>query len=111
MLVAPEQEEAFAVSVVTEYRIDPARDLEFRMAMAQLRRVRLGSGAVSWGLWRDLERPDTYIEQFVVPSWREHLRQHQRVTASDRAVQETARSFHVGDDPVSVRHFSDADGR
>jgi len=75
------------------------------------RRWRNPSGAVRWGLWRDLELPTTDAEQFVIPSWCEHLCEHKRVTANDDAVQEAVRSYHVGDVPASVRQFSNEGGR
>ncbi|HEY6322379.1 MAG TPA: MFS transporter [Thermoanaerobaculia bacterium] len=35
------------------------------------------------GVFRDLEHPDVYLETFLVPSWAEHLRQHERLTRGD----------------------------
>jgi Transmembrane secretion effector len=49
--------------------------------------------------------PGRFVETFVVESWAEHLRQHERVTAADRAVEERARAFHTGDGPPIVSHL------
>jgi hypothetical protein len=52
---------------------------------------------------RDLENPERYLETFLVDSWAEHLRQHERSTRADRAVTERVRSFTTGE-PI-VRHL------
>ena len=45
------------------------------------------------------------LETFVVESWAEHLRQHERVTMADRLLEERARAFHLRDGPLVVSHF------
>jgi hypothetical protein len=35
------------------------------------------------------------VETFLVESWLEHLRQHDRVTNSDRLLQEVVHRFHI----------------
>jgi Transmembrane secretion effector len=42
------------------------------------------TGASSWRLCRDSAEEDRIMEQFVVASWEEHLRQHERVTKHDQ---------------------------
>jgi hypothetical protein len=44
------------------------------------------------------------LDTFVVDSWLEHLRQHQRVTNADRLLQDKVHRFHLGDEP-NVTHF------
>jgi hypothetical protein len=39
------------------------------------------------------------VETFLVESWLEHLRQHERVTNADRVVQETIQAFQKQDTP------------
>lgn len=93
------------VVVTVEYTIDPGRRTDFLRAMRRVRRIRRRDGAISWGLLGDVADPARLVETFVVESWLEHLRQHQRVTISDRAVLERARAFHVGAVPPRVAHF------
>ncbi|HLK09823.1 MAG TPA: MFS transporter [Candidatus Binatia bacterium] len=93
------------VLVTVEYRIDPARSAEYARAMRDLARVRRRDGAVEWGLFRDAAEPARYLETFLVDSWAEHLRQHARVTAVDRAVQERAAAFHLGPGRPLVTHL------
>jgi hypothetical protein len=44
------------------------------------------------------------IETFLVESWLEHLRQHERVTRVDRVVQELVNRFHIQGTP-KVTHL------
>jgi MFS family permease len=91
--------------VTVEYQIDPADAEPFAHAMRALRSIRLRDGAIRWGLWDDVAQSGRFLESFVVESWLEHLRQHERITAADRAVQAIAHAFHRGSDPPRVRHF------
>jgi Transmembrane secretion effector len=73
--------------------------------MQLLSAIRLRDGAIRWGLLEDIEQPGRVLESFVVESWLEHLRQHERITAADRVVQGVAQAFHRGAAPPRVRHF------
>ena len=93
------------VVVTIDYQIDPARARHFQRVMKRVRRIRRRDGAINWALLASVERPNHYMETFVVESWLEHMRQHERVTVADRAVLDKARSFHTGDEPPRVTHF------
>lgn len=71
--------------------------------MRKYERVRRRDGASQWGLYRDLERPDVYLETFIVVSWAEHLRQHERLTQSDSGLEQLITSSARGE-PI-VRHL------
>lgn len=96
------------VLVTIEYRIDPLRSGDFAAAMRAVRLARRRDGAIRWGLFGDAADPSRYVETFIVGSWAEHLRQHERVTVADREIQERARAFHVGDTPPTVSHLISA---
>jgi MFS family permease len=93
------------VLVTVEYRIDPARAPEFLDAMRGLGRVRRRDGAELWGVFRDATDPTRFVETFTVASWIEHVRQHGRMTVSDRELQSVVRGFHTGDEPPVVTHL------
>ena len=93
------------VLVTVRYRIDPERAAGFAAVMQSVRRIRLRDGAMQWGLFVDAAAPEVYTEVFLVKSWAEHLRQHERVTVSDRDVEVQALSFHVGPDRPVVEHL------
>ena len=92
------------VLVMVEYCIDPQQASEFALAMQVLRVIRLRDGGTNWGLYQDSSDVSRVVETFVVESWAEHQRQHERVTRSDRAVEEAVRSFHQGEGP-KVSHL------
>src|SRR5450759_530869 len=93
------------VMVTVEYLVDPARADEFAKFMLQMRRIRRRDGAFMWELFNDIEHPDRMVECFMVESWFEHLRQHERVTVADRDVIEKARAFHLGSELPKVTHL------
>ncbi len=95
------------VLVTVSYGGRPEREAAFVEAMEGVRRSRLRTGAVRWGLFRDGEHPDRFVEAYVVPTWDEHLRQHGgRLTGADRAVEERARALTDG--PPQVSHLLSA---
>jgi MFS family permease len=96
--------DAGPVMVSIEYEIDPARASDFRDAMNAVRPIRFRDGAVFWGLFSDAAKPGRVIEYFMVESWSEHVRQHNRVTDEDAPVLEHARRFHIRPNPPMVTH-------
>ena len=83
--------------VSIEYEVPTDQEADFLPAMEAMRRSRLRSGASRWGLYRVGESPDLFLEQFQVPTWQEHQRQHDgRLTAEDQAIEDAAFSYIVG---------------
>jgi Transmembrane secretion effector len=105
ILVLERHEEHGPVLVTMEYLIDPASAREFTRAMQPMRTIRRRDGAIRWGLFEDAAMPGRYLETFVVESWAEHLRQHERVTISDRETETRAFAFHLGEGPPKVTHW------
>lgn len=93
------------VLVTVEYEIEPPRAPEFIRAAQALGRIRRRDGATRWGIFKDPSRPGRFIESFLVDSWGEHLRQHERVTVSDRITEEQVHAFHIGDQSPLVTHW------
>jgi len=91
--------------ITVEYLIDAARANDFAVAMHGIRIQRLRDGAYRWGLYNDSAIPTRFVETFVVESWAEHLRQHERVTVADREVERAALTFHVGATPPTITHL------
>jgi MFS family permease len=93
------------VMITVEYEVDREDRERFIEAMLDLGRIRRRDGAYRWEIYADLERPGHYLETFVVDSWSEHLRQHERLTVADLEVTKLTRSFHRGQRPPEVRHM------
>lgn len=93
------------VLVTIEYDVQPEKVQEFIRALRELGRNRQRDGAFFWSVFEDTERPNYFIETFSVESWLDHLRQHERVTEADRAIQEFLKTLLVkGASPV-VKHY------
>lgn len=93
------------VLITIRYQVEPEDRAEFIQATKKLEDIRRRDGAYYWQLYSDIAHPHCYLETFVSYSWVEHLRQHNRFTVTDRAIEERVRSFHVGELPPSVNHM------
>jgi Transmembrane secretion effector len=83
--------------VVVEYDVGDDQEEAFLAAMERLRLSRLRSGASRWDLYRVGESPEVFVEEFEIPTWREHLRQHEgRLTVDDQAIENAAFSHVLG---------------
>lgn len=92
-----------SVLVTVEYEVSPGNESEFLDDIREYGRVRRRDGASRWGICRDIEAPNRYLETFVVSSWDEHVRQHDRLTRADSELARRLRSC-IGQDPI-VRHL------
>jgi MFS family permease len=90
------------VLVAVEYEVEASQAAEFLVAVQNLSRVRRRDGAYRWGIYRDTERPTHFVEAFIVETWGEHLRQHERVIMADRAIEEDVDRFDAN---PKVTHF------
>lgn len=93
------------VMVTLEYLIEPGRGAEFESIMAESRSARLRQGAVSWGLFEDLQVPGRYLEYFACDTWADYLRRFDRFTAQDQRLQSMRYAFHLGTDPPKISRF------
>ncbi len=93
------------VMVTIEYIIGQSNIPSFTQAIQDLRQTRLRDGAFFWSLFKDIENPGKFVECFMIESWLEHLRQHERISVSDREIQEKVDSFHIGKTPPHISHF------
>lgn len=96
------------VMVSTTWQVDPDQVEEFLVTLRELRRTRFRTGAQRWSLFRDADRPYRITELFVVADWEEHLAQHARIDSEAAAAIARARSFDIGDGPLT-RHLAGLD--
>jgi hypothetical protein len=92
------------VLVTVEYRIDPRERDRFLAAVEKLGDERRRDGAYAWKMFEDAAEEGRMLETFLLESWLEHLRQHDRVTNADRVLQDAVTQFHVVGAP-KVTHF------
>lgn len=93
------------VQVTVEYRPRPGLERELVRALYAGRRARRRTGAVSWRVWRDAADPSRVLEQFVVGSWTQHLRQHERVSRRDQQRLDAIRAMTDPRQPPTVTHW------
>jgi len=99
----PTDDDFGPVLVAVEYQVPSQEVAEFLKAARQQGRIRRRDGAQRWGIFRDMETAERYVETFTVASWAEHLRQHDRFTRADRETEERVRRFALAE--PKVRHL------
>lgn len=82
------------IIIEVDYRVDPDKARDYYEAMQNLRSARLRSGAFGWTLARDIGDPELWTETYQCPTWSDYLRQRDRMTQGDRALQEVADRFN-----------------
>ena len=95
------------VLVTIEYSVLLENEAEFIKAIRKYARTRRRDGAYQWGIYRDTEAANRFVEIFLVHSWAEHLRQHEPQTKADREVEQRVYSYVAGE--PKVRHLLYAD--
>jgi hypothetical protein len=100
--------EAGPILVQVEYTVPEPQKAAFLETMRPVRRLRLRDGAMRWALFEEpdqpLDRKVRFLETYLSSTMGEHLRQHHRATAQDRAVLANAFAFLEGGRPVT-RHL------
>jgi MFS family permease len=92
------------VLVTVEYRIDSRNRDEFLAVLERFSHGRRRDGAYAWGVFEDAAEEGRFLETFLVESWLEHLRQHERATHADRLLQDAVHGFQREGAP-KVTHF------
>jgi MFS family permease len=91
------------VLVTVKYVVDPTKAPEFLEEIYKYQRVRRRDGATRWGIFYDTQAPDVFLETFLVDSWAEHERQHDRFTVADRELETRVLSYTL--EPTTVKHY------
>ncbi|MPZ37432.1 MAG: MFS transporter [Rhizobiales bacterium] len=92
------------VLITIEYRVPLADRSEFLNAITSIASIRRRDGAYDWDVYEDAAEPGRFVEAYLVDSWMEHLRQHDRVTNADKVIEASIRRFQVQGQPV-VTHW------
>ena len=98
------------VMVTIEYRINPRDRDAFLAALAKLADERRRDGAFNWNVFEDVALEGRFVEAFLLDSWLQHLRQHERVSNADRQLQDAVHGFHLDGTP-RVTHLVAAQPR
>ncbi len=94
------------VLVTIEYRVAPENHDRFRDEMQRLGRSRRRTGAERWSLYQDAADPNRFVENYLVDSWEEHMRQHyERQTALDQAIQQRVHDLTENGAEPTAQHL------
>ena len=87
------------VSITAEFNVDPTRRNDCIELMRDARLIFLRSGAYRWHLYEDLKQPNKFRMEVVVPSWKQHLLQRERMTKNEKDVLLKLRSLRTDPNP------------
>ena len=93
------------VIIQIRYEVEADHRSEFLHALYQLKSARQRDGAYRWGVYEDSEHQGCFIEHFMEDNWAEHLHHHERVTQTDKALQDAVLAFHRHSNPPVVQHL------
>nr|WP_249808252.1 MFS transporter [Bradyrhizobium sp. 177] len=91
--------------VEIEYRVAQEKARAFHNVMQEVQLFRQRNGAYGWSIARNIADPELWTERYRCPTWLDYLRQRNRSTRSERAIEQQATAFHVGPEPVRVRRM------
>ncbi|MCK1680159.1 MFS transporter [Bradyrhizobium sp. 147] len=91
--------------VELEYRVAPQNARAFHNVMQDVQLYRQRNGAYGWSIARDIADPELWTERYHCPTWLDYLRQRNRWTQLERALDDKAMAFHIGPEPVRVRRM------
>ncbi|WP_234685931.1 MFS transporter [Bradyrhizobium monzae] len=93
------------VVIEIEYRVAEENARAFHGIMQDVQLSRQRNGAYGWSIARDTADPELWTERYHCPTWLDYLRQRNRWTQSDLALDRQALAFHIGSNPVRTRRM------
>ena len=81
------------ILVKIEYRIDPNDRADFLRALDELGQERRRDGAFAWGVFEDAGAFGRFEEAYLIESWLELMHLRERVTNTDRMLEEEIRQM------------------
>ncbi|MCC6828495.1 MAG: MFS transporter [Novosphingobium sp.] len=94
------------VQVRVHYAIPPAERAAFVALMAQMRQIRERNGARTARLFSDPEDAEHWVEVLEYRSWQAYLRARDRVTASERGLQDRASALQSPGIGIRIERLS-----
>lgn len=98
------------VMVQISYAVPESARADFAAMMRDLAESRRRGGGFRWSLMRDAASPERFVESWWESSWLNHLRQHERVSQEDAALQTRIRALLDDGAAPEVRHFVSPSG-
>jgi hypothetical protein len=102
LTIAPHQG---PVMVSIRYAVPEPQVADFLREMQQLGKSRQRDGATFWEIFMDTTAPGFYVETYVVPSWLDHLRQHERISRQDALIQTRIKALLQPGTVPEITHY------
>jgi len=93
------------VMVNVHYEVEHAQLKSFLDEIRLLGMSRKRDGAIFWGIFEEAGNPLHYVETYVVNTWLDHLRQHERISKQDAQIQVRIKALLKPGTEPTVSHF------
>jgi quinol monooxygenase YgiN len=93
------------VMIAIRYEPEPAHVTEFLREIHLLGKARQRDGSIFWEIFEDATNPGSFLETYVVNTWLDHLRQHERISKQDAQIQARIRALLRPDTAPVVTQF------
>jgi MFS family permease len=81
------------VMIAIRYEPEAAHVAEFLRDMHLLGKARQRDGSTAWEVYEDATNPGSFLETYVVNTWLDHLRQHERISKQDAQIQQRIKAL------------------
>ncbi len=93
------------VMIAIRYEPESAHIAEFLREIQLLGKARQRDGATFWEIFEDATNPGSFMETYVINSWLDHLRQHERISKQDAQIQQRIKALLRPDTAPVVTQF------
>lgn len=93
------------VMIQIAYDIAAEDRAAFTVLMRDLEAARRRNGGYQWSLMQDTDTPTRHVETWYEASWLQHMRHHERVSGSDKLLQDKVAALHRGAAGPVVHHY------
>lgn len=102
LAIAPHQG---PVMIAIRYEPQPEKLGEFLHEVHLLGKARQRDGAHFWEIFEDATNPGSFMETYVVDTWLDHLRQHERISRQDAQIQARIKALLQPDTAPVITQF------
>ncbi len=93
------------VMISIRYEPEPEQVGAFLREMQLLGKARQRDGSTFWEIFEDATNPGSFLEAYVVNTWLDHLRQHERISKQDAQIQQRIKALLRPDTAPVVTQF------
>ena len=91
--------------ITIEYQIATENRGQFLATINELGKSRRRDGATDWHILEDIRTPGLFREFYLVQTWLDHLRQHERISTQDARLQKDIQAILVEGTSPTISHY------